>query len=178
MFQQLLTPVSDSLGLSFLVASLPIVVVLVGLGVLRDKFLKLGEANYYQAICDAKLVTVNDFPAYVPNRLRRIVLKALSPDTADRYVSALDMRRDLEKLNYPGYWTIAPSGSFVGNCANNEYRFEQQKSATGKFNVVAFKKNKASGRETCIAKHSLSGLTGAQSTKEIERFVKAVVEGI
>ena len=35
MFQQLLTPVSDSLGLSFLAASLPIVVVLVGLGVLR-----------------------------------------------------------------------------------------------------------------------------------------------
>ncbi len=35
MFQQLLTPVSDSLGLSFLVAALPILVVLVGLGVLR-----------------------------------------------------------------------------------------------------------------------------------------------
>ena len=35
MFAQLLTPVGDSLGLSFLIAALPIVVVLVGLGVLR-----------------------------------------------------------------------------------------------------------------------------------------------
>ncbi len=35
MFQQLLTPVGDSLALSFMVASLPIVVVLIGLGVLR-----------------------------------------------------------------------------------------------------------------------------------------------
>jgi lactate permease len=35
MFQQLLTPVGDSLGLSFLVAILPIVAVLVILGVLR-----------------------------------------------------------------------------------------------------------------------------------------------
>jgi len=35
MFAQMLTPVGDSLGLSFLVAILPIVVVLVGLGVLR-----------------------------------------------------------------------------------------------------------------------------------------------
>ena len=35
MFKQLLTPVGDSLGLSFVVAALPIVVVLVGLGVLR-----------------------------------------------------------------------------------------------------------------------------------------------
>jgi lactate permease len=35
MFQQLLTPVGDSLGLSFIVAVLPIVAVLVLLGVLR-----------------------------------------------------------------------------------------------------------------------------------------------
>jgi lactate permease len=35
MFQQLLTPVGDSLGLSFIVATLPIIVVLVLLGVLR-----------------------------------------------------------------------------------------------------------------------------------------------
>ena len=35
MFNQLLTPVADSLGLSFLVAVLPIVVVLVLLGLLR-----------------------------------------------------------------------------------------------------------------------------------------------
>jgi lactate permease len=34
-FKQLLTPVGDSLGLSFVVAALPIVVVLIGLGVLR-----------------------------------------------------------------------------------------------------------------------------------------------
>src|SRR5882757_435088 len=35
MFRQLLTPVGDSLGLSFVVAALPIIVILVLLGVLR-----------------------------------------------------------------------------------------------------------------------------------------------
>ena len=35
MFRQLLTPVGDSLGLSFLVAILPVVAVLVLLGLLR-----------------------------------------------------------------------------------------------------------------------------------------------
>lgn len=35
MFKQVLTPVGDSLGLSFLVAVLPVVVVLVLLGVFR-----------------------------------------------------------------------------------------------------------------------------------------------
>ncbi len=37
MFHQLLTPVGDSLLLSFIVAALPIVVVLVLLGVLRGR---------------------------------------------------------------------------------------------------------------------------------------------
>lgn len=151
---------------------------LVGLGTLRDKFSKLGETQYFQDICDAKLVTAADFPAYVPNRLRRIVLKALCPDAADRYVSALDMRRDLERLNYPGHWTIASSGAFIGHCRNNEYRFEQRKALGGKFDVVAFKKSKASGRETRFTAHCSAGLTSQQSTKRIERFVKAVVEGL
>jgi eukaryotic-like serine/threonine-protein kinase len=151
---------------------------LVGLGTLRDKFNKLGEAQYYQAICDAKLVTASDFPAYVPNRLKRIVLKALSPDVADRYVSALEMRRDLEKLNYPGHWTVGPSGAFVGHSRNHEFRFEHQKAAGGKFDVIAFKKSKATQRETRIAKHCLTGLTSQQSAKQIERFVKGVVEGL
>ena len=150
---------------------------LVGLGTLRDKFNKLGETNYYQAICNSKLVTVNDFPHYIPNRLRRIILKSLSSNPADRYVSALEMRRDLEKLNFPGYWTVAPSGAFIGYCNNYEYRFEQRKSVGGKSEVIAFKKNKATQRETRIAKHCSSGLNDAQAAKQIERFVKAVVEG-
>lgn len=56
---------------------------LVGLGLLRDKFTKMGEQQYYHAICDAKLVTALDFPPYVPTRLRRIVLKAISPNVGD-----------------------------------------------------------------------------------------------
>ena len=150
---------------------------LVGLGALRDKFNQLGEAKYYQAICDAKLVTAADFPVYVPNRLKRIVLKALCPTLTERYVSALEMRRDLEKLNYPGYWTVAPSGAFIGHCHNYEYRFTNQKMPNGKFEVTAFKKNNASQRETHVAARCSAGLTPAQSTKHIERFVKADVEG-
>lgn len=150
---------------------------LVGLSTLHAKFSNLGEAQYYQAICNAQLITASDFPAYVPNKLRRIVLKAITPNAADRYAAALDMRRDLEKLNFAGYWTVAPCGSFVGHNQANEFRFEHQKTADGKSNVVAFKKSKASQRETRITKHCATGLTSPQSTKKIEQFVKAVVEG-
>ena len=159
-------------------AGMTIFRMLVGLGALRDKFIKLGEVQYYQAICDATLVTASEFPAYVPSKLKRIVLKALTPNAADRYVSALDMRRDLERLNFPGYWTVAPSGAFVGHNGAHEFRFEHQKAANGKFNVLAFKKSKATLRETRIGKFCASGLTSAQSTQQIERFVKAVVAGL
>lgn len=151
---------------------------LIGLGTLRDKFVKLGETEYFRAICEAKLITASDFPAYVPSRLRRIVLKALSPNVTDRYVSALEMRRDLEKLNYPGHWTVGPSGEFVGQSQTHEFRFEHQKATSGKFDVVAFKKSKATQRETRIGRFCSAGLTTQQSTQQIGRFVKAVVEGI
>jgi serine/threonine protein kinase len=150
---------------------------LVGLGSLRVKFVKLGEQQYYQAICTAKLVTASDFPPYVPARLKRIVLKAISPNVADRYTSALEMRRDLEKLNYSGHWTIEPSGSFVGHNRNYEFRFEHNKRIGNRYDVVAFKKSKATQRETRIAKFCATGLTSAQSSKHLERFVKSVVEG-
>lgn len=150
---------------------------LVGLGTLRDKFTRLGEQQYYQAICDATLITALDFPAYVPARLKRIVLKAINPDVSARYVSALEMRRDLEKLNYSGYWTIEPSGSFVGHTATHEYRFEHSKRVGDRYDVAAFKKSKATQRETRVSKFCANGLTRIQSGKHIGHFVKSVVEG-
>lgn len=150
---------------------------LVGLGSLRDKFTKMGEQQYYQAICDAKLVTASDFPPYVPARLRRIVLKAISPIASDRYASALEMRRDMERLNYAGYWTVEPSGSFVGHVAAHEFRFEHNKRIGDRYDVIAFKKVRATQRETRFTKFCATGLTRVQSGKQIERFVKYVVEG-
>lgn len=150
---------------------------LVGLGSLRDKFTRMGEQQYYQAICDAKLVTASDFPPYVPARLKRIVLKAINPNVADRYASALEMRRDLEKLNYSGYWTVEPAGSFIGLTGTHEFRFEHNKRMSDRYDVVAFKKKKATQRETRFTKFCATGMTRAQSGKKIAQFVKSVVEG-
>jgi len=150
---------------------------LAGIGSLREKFAKMGEQQYYQAICSATLITPADFPPFVPARLRRIILKAICPDMGERYVSALEMRRELEKLNYAGFWTVEPSGAFVGHNASHAFRFEHNKRVGNRYDVIAFKKNKKTQRETRIAKFSTANLTSAQSNKQIEQFVKAVVEG-
>lgn len=151
---------------------------LVGLDTLRNKFNDLGQADYYKAVKNANLISASDFPAYVPPRLRRIVLKAINPKLGERYSSALDMRRDLEKLNYPGYWNIEPDGSFVGYNGPYTYRYEQLKKAGNKYDVVAFKKSRGTGRETRCSGFCQKNVTNAAAKKEIAKFVKAVVEGI
>lgn len=151
---------------------------IVGLDTLRQKFNTIGEQAYYTAISQAALITASDFPAYVPSRLRRIVLKALATDLGERYPSALEMRRALERLNYPGHWTIKPSGEFAGYNGAYEYRYEQRKKSGNKYDVETYKKSIATGRETRITKFCATNQTNAEAKKKIARFVKSVVEGL
>ncbi len=151
---------------------------LVGLDTLRQKFTALGEKAYYNAVVQANLISASDFPAYVPNRLRRAILKAVHPDLAMRFSSALEMRRELEKLSYPGYWTIEPNGDFVGYNGSYWYRYNQKRKASKRYDVTAVKKNQTSGRVTRCTSYCHSNVTNAVAKKSIEKFVKAVVEGI
>jgi len=122
---------------------------LVGLDTLRQKFNALGEQAYYKALSDADLISLSDFPAYVPSRLRRIIQKATHPDLAERYQSALVMRRELEKLNYPGYWTVEANGEFVGYNGAYSYRYEQNKKAGNKYEVLALKRSRGTSKISC-----------------------------
>ncbi|MCB1701739.1 MAG: serine/threonine protein kinase [Halioglobus sp.] len=151
---------------------------LVGLDTLRQKFNDLGEANYYKALNKADFISATDFPPYVPTRLQRIIQKATRPDLDERYKSALDMRRDLERLNFPGYWNIEADGSFVGYNGGYLYRYEQSKKAGNKYDVSATKLNRTSGRETRCSQFCHKNVTNSVAKKEIGKFVKAVVEGI
>jgi serine/threonine protein kinase len=151
---------------------------LVGLDTLRQKFNELGEQAYYRALSDANLVSASDFPAYVPSRLRRIILKAIHPDMAERYQSALAMRRDLEKLNFPGYWTVEAAGDFVGYNGAYSYRYEQNKKVGNRYDVLALRRSLATSRETRFTKYCHANVTNGSAKKGISKFVKDVVEGI
>lgn len=159
-------------------AGLTLFRLLIGLDTLRHKFTAMGERDYYQAVQDGNLITASDFPAYVPSRLRRIILRAISPDLDERYSSALEMRREFEKLHYPGYWTIDATGAFVGHNGAYQYRYEQHKKNGNRFEVTSFRKSAATGRETRFTRFCATNLTNAQAKQHIGRFVKAVVEGL
>lgn len=149
---------------------------LVGIDALRQKFNQLGEQGYYQVAAKSELIRSADFPSYVPSRLRRLVRKAAHPDLSKRFSSAIEMRRELEKLRYRGYWTVNNNGEFLGHNDPYTYRYEQKKTATGQYDVTALRKNPSKERETRCSKYCHKSLSKADARKEIDKFVRAVVE--
>jgi serine/threonine protein kinase len=148
-----------------------------GLSCLRTKLTALGWTDYCQAINAGKLVARGDFPSHIPNRLRAIILRAVDPDPSQRYQSALEMRRALEKLAFPGYWTIDPAGNMLGVNGRNVYRFEKHATAGNKFSVTSFRKSTKSGNETKAASFCARDLTSKKADELVDSFIKYVVAG-
>lgn len=151
---------------------------LVGLGTLKAKHDALGRTDYIKAGAEGALVNAKDFPAYVPVSVRRIILKATSVNPDERFQSALEMRRAFEKLNFAGYWIVDAHGRLVGHTDTYEYRYELERHSSKLSSFRAYKKFKASGRETAItASSSGKPLPHAEAIKLQNSFIKAVVEG-
>jgi serine/threonine protein kinase len=148
-----------------------------GLSCLSTKLTALGWPDYCHAINAGKLIGQSDFPAHIPNRLRNIILRAVNTDPSARYQSTLEMRRALEKLAFPGHWTIDPSGRMLGINGHNEFRFEKHASAGNRFSVTTFRKNTRTGNETRASKFCARDLTSGEADKLLGTFIKYVVAG-
>jgi serine/threonine protein kinase len=148
-----------------------------GLSHLRSKQSTLGWDDYYQAAHDGKLITKNDFTPFVPTRLQSIILKAIEPDPALRYQSALEMRRAVEKLAFPGHWTVNPSGELIGSSGRNEYRFEKHATGGKRFCLTSYKKSLNSGHQTKVSAFCGRNLTSSQADALSGKFIKHVVTG-
>ena len=148
----------------------------VGLSTLRAKQAALGWVQYHAAIEAGHLVEQADFPDFIPGAVRRVIEKALQPDPAKRFQSALDMRREIEKLSFPGFWTADASGQLVGSDGRHEYRCEKMPIGA-RFNVTALKRNISTGRETRVSEFSERNLTSRTADALIGKFIKHVVRG-
>ncbi|MBX9864807.1 MAG: serine/threonine protein kinase [Hyphomicrobium sp.] len=147
-----------------------------GISTLRMKQAALGWNDYYAALNAGTLLTNNDFPAYIPAAFRRVLLKAVDPNPSTRFQTALEMRRAIEKLSYPGYWSVRPAGDLFGVNGKYEYRFERATSAT-RASMAGFKKNMSSGIETRISDFCARDLTAKQADALCDKFFKHVVTG-
>lgn len=148
-----------------------------GLSILRARQAAIGWPDYEQAILDGKLVRDRDFPPFVPGRLRRIIRKAIASDPVQRFQTALEMRRELEKLAFAGFWTADATGQLVGSNGNKQYRFEKEPTGENKFRLTSFKKTLLSGNETKVSSFCDNGLSSKEADDLCGKFIKHVVAG-
>jgi serine/threonine protein kinase len=148
-----------------------------GIGYIRDKFNTFGERTYNKLVKDGKLVLASDYQPFIPRNLKSVINKAIHIDPANRYKSALEMRRALERLSYPGCWTTDSCGSFIGHSRRYTYRFEEQALTAHTFEFIAFKKFEDSGRETKISVYSNKNVTRKQKEILKRKFMQWVVTG-
>lgn len=137
----------------------------------------IGSARYEQDIAAGTLLTPKDFGCHIPAAVRRVILKAIQPDLAQRYSSALEMRRALEKLDYPGHWTVDAVGKEVGKCGTYEFTHVVSPGAGGNFDVTCTKRNVISGNSQRITPFCHRGLTQKQAERAVAKFKQFVVTG-
>lgn len=137
----------------------------------------IGSAQYAQNVASGTLLQAKDFGSHIPASVRRIILKAIHADPAQRYGSALEMRRAIEKVSYPGYWTVDHSGDEIGKSGNHEFLHSVTPVGGGKFDVICTKRNVTSGNTKRIAQYCKRGLARRQVDQLVSDFKKFVVTG-
>lgn len=147
-----------------------------GIGLIKDKFFK-NKNQFRDDVLAGKLITDSCYQPFIPRQVKRIITKAVNFNPDERYQTSLEMRRDLEKLHFPGYCTADESGNLVGIDSNSIFRFEIQAVNDKKVNLLAFKKNKKSYVETRFSKYCLKNLTQKELNKAIQSFLSGVVIG-
>lgn len=150
---------------------------LIGLDFYEVTRSRIGEIQFEKDITAGTLLKSTDFECHIPSAVQRIILKAVNPDPAQRYHSAIDMRRVLEKLNYPGYWTVNDDRKEVGNCKNYEFSYLITPISSKKFDVTCSKRNIISGITQRVTRFCKSDLNEKQKRKVISDFKKYVVIG-
>lgn len=147
-----------------------------GVGTIRDLRNSVGNEKFEELKAKGKVPRRQDYLPFIPPSLARVISKATRADPADRFQSALDMRRALEAIAVSGYWTTDATGSYFGVSGNQTFRFTQEKNKHG-YKFDAFRTRLDSGHETRVAKMSGSKLNSDDLKKHIKLFMLAVVNG-
>ncbi len=128
----------------------------------RDKFQK--------DVLAGKVITDSKYQPYVPHAIRRIINKAASTDPNNRFQTALEMRRALEKVKLTGNCTADENGNIIVINSGYAYRFEVIKSSHNDYKLFVFKKSLKSGNETKAQKYCINKLHNKEVKKAIQRI--------
>lgn len=147
-----------------------------GIGLIREQKNRLGAAEFERLKTLGKVPAQEDYMPFVSKDIRRAITKATHPDHTQRFQSALEMRRTLERMKHYGYWDAEPSGELFGILGKDKFTFVIDKSKHG-LSMTAYRENTQSGRTTRVSKFCSSGLSQTALDQLQKCYFRAVVDG-
>lgn len=147
-----------------------------GIALVKDDFIK-DQSEFHQNVIQGKVVTDSMYSAYVPHVVRRILNKAIVADPNSRYRTALEMRRDLERIQFVGNCSADTNGNLIVYDKLYIYRYEVEAVGTKTYKLNAFKKNKKSGIETRFLKYCKNKLSNKELKKNLQLFLLEIITG-
>ncbi len=145
-----------------------------GISEIRDEFDKNPDC-YNEKVIRGKIITAQKFKPYVPHVIRRIITKATAKNPNDRYQSALEMRRALERVKLTGDCTSNLNGDLNLTRNGYVYRYEVITKSKNNYSIKAYKRNIKSNNETRFSKYCMSGLTEHKLSKVIQSFCLEII---
>lgn len=145
-----------------------------GISEIKSDF--LADINVFKnSVLTGKVVTDGKYQPYVPNKLRRIISKAIALNPNERYQSALEMRRALEQISLKGYCTSNFNSNIIFISGNKEYRYEIIPVTDKTSNIIAYQKNQRSCRETKAIKYCYKGIKNSEIKKKIQKMANELL---
>ena len=147
-----------------------------GISEIRAEFDK-DKAGFTQKVIKGTIVASNKYKPYVPHSLRRIINKAVSLEPDNRYQTALEMRRALERIQVSGDCTGDSMGNLILSRGVNTYRYEVVNIKKSIFSLTTYKRNLNSGNEVRFSKYCVKNLHEKDLKKQIQDFCLEIVCG-
>lgn len=147
-----------------------------GISCLKNDFVSDGDAIFSDKKKRGKIPDPKGYQPHVPTTLRNIINKALNIDPAKRFKSALEMRRKLEKLSFPAYWTTDFQSQLIGIGKTYTYQFEVIPRAANRFNLISTKQKKLGGKRNRVLAFCANNLSHAEMEILRDEFIAWVVE--
>ena len=148
---------------------------LCGIQEIKSDFYVLNNGNFEKAVLEGQLITEKKFKPFVPRKLRKIVCKAVSVDPNDRYQTALEMRRELERVSIKGYATSDANGRIQFISTGKTYRYEIISTLKNESNFIVFQKNNKTGRETIAHKYCEKSIKNSNINKKIQSLANEFI---
>lgn len=149
---------------------------LYGADLLQKQRLQVGAGGFERLKASGGVPDPQDYGPFVDGRLKRVIIKATAADPAQRYQSALEMRRALERIAIRGHWDVDAAGNFYGLSGAN--RFDIVVETKGARHAMrTHRQNERSGRSTRVSAHCHTSLSATDLAKRKAHFMRAVLKG-